>query len=248
MAKKTAESNEGCFTAIAVLLIVGGIIQFWQVVVAILAVVLVTWGIVTAATSIKNARQRQREQEAADAQQHRLDTLGRRAIARIDAAAAAAERVGASEAAQSGWLGDVDFSGDLAGITDSFARAHALRQKATDLGALPRPNDDDRRLLADANAAARTLETNADRRVDLISRCAAEADLIDQSLQQERDDAVTDAQRAELHGELHGMLYGADASPPVTGGDSAADRVIARVAGYREVKEQIEAARHQGFD
>ena len=247
MAKQSDSSNVGCFATVAVLIVLGLVIRFWPIIVGALVIALVIWAITAGTKSAKATRARRREEEASAAKQQRIDTLGPRAIARIDGAVAAAEQVARSEAAQAGWLGDVDFAADLAGITDSFAQAYALRGTAARLAALPRPNDDDRRLLADAQRAAETLEAGANRRVDLITKCAAEADLVDQSLRQDREDALNDAERARLHSELHGLVYGVEASMPSPTGDSAADRVIARVAGYHEVKAQVDAAREQGF-
>lgn len=43
------------------------------------------------------------------------------------------------------------------------------------------------------------------------------------------------------------MLYGIEATPDTTPTDSAADAVMARVQAYREIKNQIQRARADGF-
>ena len=156
---------------------------------------------------------------------------------------AAVRQVGASEAARTGWLGDVDFTADIQQITDNFQKAHALRKVADELSALDKPSPDDRRILAEAETTVANLELAAVERVELIGKCATEARLIDKSLSDERKDARTAEQRAELHAKLSGLLYGIEAAPDTTPTDSAADAVMARVQAYREIKSQIQQAR-----
>jgi hypothetical protein len=80
--------------------------------------------------------------------------------------------------------------------------------------------------------------------VELIEKCANEARLIDKSLSDEREDARTAEQRAELHAKLSALLYGIRAMPDNTTTDSAAvDAVMARVQAYREIKNQIQQFR-----
>ncbi|MEZ5131298.1 MAG: hypothetical protein R2763_06150 [Mycobacterium sp.] len=83
-----------------------------------------------------------------------------------------------------------------------------------ELSALENPSVDDRRILGEAQSAAADLERAAAERVELIERCATEARLIDESLRNEREDARTAEQRAQLHAKLGSMLYGIKAAPP----------------------------------
>lgn len=191
------------------------------------------------------AARREREEQARRLRQHRLDTLGKGNAARVESARSAVERVKASEAAHAGWLGDVDFSADIAAITANFEKAHALRGVTTRLSALSKPSADDRRILAEAKASADTLERAGIERVDLIGKCAKEAELIDASLRTEREDTRVAEQRAELHAKLSAMLYGIAAAPDTTPTDSAVDAVMARVQAYREIKKQIELFRSE---
>jgi len=94
-----------------------------------------------------------------------------------------------SEAARTGWLGDVDFTADLRGIMDTFRHAHDLSRVAYPLSALENPSAEDRRILADANATIVKLEGAAYPRVELIKKCALEVELIDKSLHDERQQA-----------------------------------------------------------
>ncbi len=171
----------------------------------------------------------------------------------VEAALAAVRELAASEAARSGWLGELDFTNDIAIIRDNFQRAEALRETADTLFLLDRPtslldqptsvldqpNDDDRRLLRDATNAIADLEAAANRKVDLIRQCAASARRIDGSLKDERQEADNEAKRAELQAKLSAMLFGVEVAHDRTAGDSAVDAVMSRVHAYREIKEQI---------
>ncbi len=189
------------------------------------------------------AAKREREERARKEKQQRIDTLGKDNAALVESALAAAKQVGASEAARAGWLGDVDFTVDIRGITDNFQKAHALRGVAGKLSALDKPSLDDRKILAEARTTVANLESSAIERLKLIQRCATEAQLVDKSLSTERADARTAQQRAELHANLSAMLYGIEATPDTTPTNSAADAVLARVQGYLEVKNLIQQAR-----
>lgn len=193
------------------------------------------------------ADKQERETHARIAKQRRIQALGAKNAELVESAEAAVKRVAATEAARAGWLGDVDFTPDLQNITDSFHKAHALRQVANQLSALDRPSADDRRILAEANSTSANLERAACERVGLITKCALEANLIDESLRTERKDARTAEQRAELHAKLSALLYGIEAAPVAAPADSAADAVLARVHAYREIKNQIKRTRDDGL-
>lgn len=189
---------------------------------------------------------RQREDRVRKERQRRIDTLGKPNTALVESALSAVKQVVASEAARAGWLGDVDFSADIKGITDNFEKAHALRGVIGKLSALDKPRAEDRKILAEAKTTAANLEVAAIERVELIGKCAKEAQLIDKSLHTEREDARVAEQRAELHAKLSAMLYGIEATPETTQQDSAVDAVMARVQAYREIKNQIQQARDEG--
>ena len=195
------------------------------------------------------AAKQARIREAAEAKRARqlfIESLGQKNAGLVDAARAAVKQVAASEAARAGWLGDIDFTTDIAAITDKFQKAHALRQVAKDLSALDKPSADDRTILAEANTTIATLESAAIERVELIQRCAFEARSIDESLRTERADAKTAEQRAQLHAKLSAMLYGIEATPDFAASDSAADAVMARVQAYQEIKREIMRVRDAG--
>jgi hypothetical protein len=157
--------------------------------------------------------------------------------------AAVSHDIRGSEAARAGLLGDTDFDADIRGITDNLLKANELQKVADTLASLDRPSADDRKILAEAKATVTKLETAALNRVQLIAKCATEAQLVDKSLHDERQDAKTSAQHAELHAKLAAMLYGIEATPDITPKDSAADGVLLRVRTYREIKNQIRLVR-----
>ncbi|OBJ98415.1 hypothetical protein A5638_10535 [Mycolicibacterium fortuitum] len=236
----------------------------WIALEVIIVVVLVSWGAYKAVVALEQrsyeAQQRARVEQAAQAaqskrqreerirqeKQRRIDTLGKQNAGRVESALSAVKQVAASEAARAGWLGDVDFSADIKGITENFEKAHALRGVIGKLSALDKPSAEDRAILAEAKTTAANLEAAAIERVELIGKCAEEAQLIDKSLRTEREDARVAAQRAELHAKLSAMLYGIEATPQTTQQDSAVEAVMARVQAYREIKNQIQQARDAG--
>ncbi len=197
----------------------------------------------------RNAQEKREAQEAAAKEERSkrkerlVAELGSKNAALVESAKAAVKRVTDSEAARAGWLGDVDFTVDIAEITDIFRKTHELNDVAEQLSTLDKPNDNDRKLLADAQRAAADLAATASSRITLIKQCAAEAEMVDDSLRQERDDARTAEQRAELQAKLSSMLYGIEATPTMDSVSHAADSVIARVQGYREIKNQIRLVR-----
>ncbi|ALG84925.1 hypothetical protein [Gordonia phthalatica] len=207
--------------------------------------VLVWIAMVIAETVAGNRRERAiraentRVAQAAAAVTRRVEVLGATNARHVETALAAADRIANSEAAQEGWLGEVDFSEDIRGIEEAFGRSQELRSVAIELQALPNPTPADRRLLAEAVTAAKGLDRNGRERADLIARCADEADRIDESLREEKERTRTEEQRDELQRKLNSMLYGVEASAIAEPADSVADQVLARVAGYREIKQQI---------
>jgi hypothetical protein len=229
----------------------------WIALGIVLVITAVVWGTVKAADAINRSRaeaaerervhqaaeaaaaKREREQRARQERQRRIDTLGKQNASLVESALSAVQRVAKSEAARAGWLGDVDFQVDISRITDGFAKAHALRAVTQRLSALDKPGADDRKILAEARVTTANLERAAIERVELITKCANEAQLIDKSLQMEREDARVAEQRAELHGKLSAMLYGIEAAPDFTPTDSAVEAVMARVQAYREIKSEI---------
>ncbi|TMS54812.1 hypothetical protein [Mycobacterium sp. DBP42] len=185
------------------------------------------------------AAKREREERVRKEKQRRIDTLGKDNAARLESALSAVRQVTASEAARAGWLGDVDFSADIKGITDNFEKAHALGAVTSKLSALDKPSAEDRKILAEAKATIANLERAAVERVELVGKCAKEAQLIDKSLRTEREDARVADQRTELHAKLSAMLYGIEATPETMQQDSAVDAVMARVQAYRDIKSRL---------
>jgi hypothetical protein len=202
------------------------------------------------ATAAKNqaAAAEQKAQEIVRKEkEQRVQALGPRYASILEATLAAVRHdIGGSEAARAGLLGDVDFDADIRGISGNLRKAHELQKVADRLAALDKPGADDRKLLAEANGTIERLETAALKRVKLIKKCATEAKLIDKSLHDERQDAKTSAQRAELHAKLNAMLYGIEAAPDTIPTDSTADAVLVRVQAYREIKNQIQLTRDGG--
>ncbi|MCH9700301.1 MAG: hypothetical protein K0U76_02775 [Actinomycetia bacterium] len=171
----------------------------------------------------------------------RVDEFGSENAALLESARAAVKRVIASEAARSGWLGDVDFTADVEAIAARLRKAHELRKVIRELSVLSNPTPEDRKILAEAKTVAENLEGAAAERVNLIQMCAVEAEFIDKSLQNERKEVRDAEKRAILQAKLGAMLYGIESTPNLTPTDSAVDTVMSRVLAYRELKKQIQA-------
>lgn len=189
---------------------------------------------------------RQREERVRKEKQQRINTLGKQNAALVESTLSAVKQVAASEAARAGWLGDVDLSTDIKGVTDNFEKAYALRSVIGRLSALDEPSTEDCKILAEARTTAAGLELAAIERVELIGKCAKEAQLIDKSVRTEREDGRIAKQRAELHAKLSAMLYGIEASPETTQQNLTVDAVMARVQADRDIKNQIQQARDGG--
>ncbi|MUL49048.1 hypothetical protein FZI85_19860 [Mycobacterium sp. CBMA293] len=222
----------------------------WIMLGVFIAVAVLTWIchqiVVAVQRSRAEARERARQERAERARrekQWRIDTMGERNAALVESVLRAVEQIAASEAARSGWLGDVAFGPDIIGITSNFEKAHALHSVTGQLSALDKPSAADRKLLAEARATIANLERAATERAELIGKCAMEAQHIDASLRAEREDALVAEQRAELHAKLSAMLYGIETARDTAAPDSAVDAVMARVQAYREIKHQIQLAR-----
>lgn len=185
------------------------------------------------------AAKRRRDEAVRTAKQQLIEAIGEKNALLVQSARTSVQKVAATEAARTGWLGDVDFTADITAITETFRKAHALRKVAEELSALKSPSADDRKILKEAKNTVENLERAAVERVTLIGKCATEAKLIDESLSREREEARTAEQRAELHATLSGMLYGVEATPAAASEDSTAEAVMARVQAYREIKNQI---------
>ncbi len=270
MAKEGKSSSEGCATVLGgavmgIVVLIAAIPKEAWIVIGIVVGAAALLGAVAWAIAVINriyvaageqaraaqeaqgvAAEQLREEKLRKQHRQRNEALGAKNAARVDSAQAAINRVTASEAARSDWLGEVDFSADIRGITDSFRKVRSLRKTADELSALDKPSADDRRILAEAKATAAKLERAAIERVELIEKCATEARRIDESLRRERKDARTAQQRAKLHAKLSAMLYGIEAAPPTSSTDSAADAVMARVWAFREIKNQIQRVQDDG--
>lgn len=175
----------------------------------------------------------------------RVEELGESAVKLIERAESASKRVVETEAASMGWLGDpdeLDFSPDLTMITTNLEAGSHLRKLANELKALPDHSDADRARLDAAKRSAEKLWQQANTRARLLEECAVQARRIDESLKQERERAQLAEQREDVASRLDAALYGVAAAPESPPSDSA-DKVIALVAAYQEIKGSLELDR-----
>jgi hypothetical protein len=237
-----------------------GLLIGFGVVVALVVVVCIVY-LINEAVDERHARQveqaridqadraaaavRQREEceaKARQLKQRRIDTLGKENAALLGAALTAVKQVAASEAARTGWLPDVEFGPDIKWIAANFKKAHGLRKVADQLFALDKSGADEQRALAEARTTIANLERVAIDSVELIGKCAKEAQLIDESLRDQRRDAKVAEKRAELTAKLSAELYGIEAAPDTAPTSSAVDAVMARAQAYRDIKNHLQQA------
>ncbi len=179
-----------------------------------------------------------------------VEELGEPAVKLIERAESASKRVVQTDAAGMGWLGDpyeLDFSPDLMMITANLEAGAQLRKLANELKALPDHSDADRERLAAAKRSAEKLWQQATTRAKLLEECATQARRIDESLKQERERARIAEQHDDVASRLDAALYGVAATPESPPSDSA-DKVIALVAAYQEIKGSLELDRQGRSD
>lgn len=104
------------------------------------------------------AARRKLEEQARLEDKQRVDALGKHGAALVKRAKSGVQRIVSSEAARACWLGEVEFTPDLEEIEANLLRARALRRKSDDLSALPKANDDDRKIIAEAKTTIAHLE------------------------------------------------------------------------------------------
>lgn len=167
---------------------------------------------------------------------HRVLTLGQRNAESTEFALAAIKRIEQSEAARTGWLGELNFTSDISAIINNFQNAHALKRVADQLAAAEPLSPDECMMLSETRTAIAELERAANHRVQLIARCGQQADILSNALQHERVDTHAANRRAELHAQLSGMLYGIKAQPIDATAAPAAEALIARVQAFHDIK------------
>jgi hypothetical protein len=94
------------------------------------------------------------------AERKRLDVFGKDGIGLMERAKLAVDTVMTTEAVREGWLGepgDLDFSADLALITETLRQARRIEKVAAESKAIPQPNGDDKKLLRDAERTVKQL-------------------------------------------------------------------------------------------
>ena len=187
-------------------------------------------------------RERAKAQQKMQAKRRRVDEFGADGVELMDRADAAVRRIMSSEAATQGWLGELDFTGDVSMIADTLRKVTALRTAAAEWAAIPNATADDDRMLRDAQRAAAKLKTAAAERVKVLHDCSLQAEQVDQSLHQQREQAAITEQRDDVRSRLDAMINGVERTASGPSSDST-DAVKARVAAFLELKGIIEEQR-----
>ena len=127
-------------------------------------------------------------------------------------------------------------------IADTLREVIALRTAAAEWAAIPDATADYDRMLRDAQRGATKLETAAAERVKVLRDRASQAERVDQTLRQQREQAAITEQRDDVRSRLDAMIDGVEMTPSGPSSDST-DAVKARVAAFLELKEIIEEQR-----
>ena len=161
---------------------------------------------------------------------------------RLRIARAAVRGIVASEAARSGWLGDLeasDFSADLTNLEEDLRVANQLRQLVKEISSLPSPTAADSALLEEARHKLASLDRRSADRFKLLEKSWARTKMLDKTLQKQRENLALDREREDLHQQMVAALSEVDASPDVTS-SSAAERIVALTAAYEEINGPIQ--------
>lgn len=164
--------------------------------------------------------------------------LGPDGVALLDGAQAAISRIKSSEAASTGWLGDpedLDFTEDLAMIRVNSRATVELNRLIEESRSLPDPAPSDVALVDDARAQVKQLQSRSRSRVKALRECADKAEQIDQSLQDEREQARIAEQRDDVRSRLAAQLYGVEAAQ-VQEPSPSLDKTSALAAAYIEIR------------
>ncbi len=183
----------------------------------------------------KRVKQRQRRER------ERVERLGKDGLKKLVQMKEAVKRIGETEAAREGWLGDtrdVSFGADLQLAEDQLEQIVTLRTKAGKSKRLPHATEADKQMVKEAEAAAKRLETVVRERIRVIEGCARKAEEVDDTLREQRHRADAASQRDELRGQLAAMLAGVELTRGSQPSDSA-DAVVARVEAFHELKDSI---------
>jgi hypothetical protein len=187
-------------------------------------------------------RDRAKAQQKMQEKRRHVDEFGADGVELMDRADAAVRRIMSSEAATQGWLGELDFTGDVSMIADTLRKVTALRTAAAEWAAIPNATADDDRMLRDAQRAAAKLKTAAAERVKVLHDCSLQAEQVDQTLHQQREQAAITQQRDDVRSRLDAMINGVERTSSGPPSDST-DAVKARVAAFLELKGIIEEQR-----
>ncbi|WP_141564446.1 hypothetical protein [Mycolicibacterium palauense] len=163
-------------------------------------------------------------------------------------ARACVEAIRGTRAADDGWLGDraeLDFTGDLDMIAGHLQRARSLQRVIDESAALPHASADDLRLQHDAERAVARLRDEVTERIQALGDCAIQAQQLDGMLAAEQERDRLAARRDDVRSRLSSLLYGTEATPAAPPSPTA-EAINARVAAFRELKDDLKLQRRQG--
>jgi hypothetical protein len=183
----------------------------------------------------ESARKKREVAQRVARDRKRLDEFGQEGINLLKVADAAVKRILATEAAEAGSLGELDFRAEIVTLEEITRRATTIRNVMAESWAIPGPSQDDLELYRDARRTLRRLDSSAREQVERLSRCADEAVALDRTRREDEEKSRIALQRDDVRARLSALLYVAKL-PPTGSASEMVDRVAARVDAFRELR------------
>jgi len=187
-------------------------------------------------------RERATLEQRRDAARRRLDEFGPDGVAALDEAETLIDRILHTEAAQHGWLGDLDFGADTEMIAAAQRRITELRKACDEWAALPDPMPVDADLIVDAQRSIGELKAAVAERLQVLHDCANQAEAVDRALAQQREQDAVEHRRDQLRVRITALRTGTRAASQREPSE-ATDLVRSRVAAFQELQATIQAHR-----
>ena len=188
--------------------------------------------------------ERRRQEAERETLRHRqcVAEFGKEGVKLIDRAEDAIERILASDARRTGWLGQVgerELKHDLSSSKANLRKATAIRTVVAELSSMRNRTSDDDRTLVAARRSAKELEDAVIRQVRDLEESAEDVERMDETLRLNAEEARLAAERDEVRRRLDVMLSDIEMSPNSTPSE-AAETVKARAAAFREVQQMLD--------
>ena len=190
----------------------------------------------------REGRRRQEAERETLQHRQRIAEFGEAGVKLIGRAEDAIERVLASDARRTGWLGQVgerELKHDLSSIEANLRKVAAIRTVVAELSSMRNRTSDDDTTLVAARRSAMELEDAVIRQVRDLEESAEDVERMDETLRLNAEETRLAAERDEVRRRLDAMLSDIEMSPNSTPSE-AAETVKARAAAFREIQQMLD--------